>query len=155
MQQNFFLSFSNLLKFYLMIKRSIMTFLCKLYFIIFVQTGLGVSMFILIATLSTFYIVIICWTIYYLVKSFTKSLPWSSCDNSWNTPFCLERGTTDTLTAENNGSEFQQSSKLCPSIFCNWYNNTGQNNVTQMRAFEPISTNVTGHWRTPAEEFWK
>ena len=131
-----------------------MAFFDKFYLLFSVQTGLGFSMFIITTAVSTYYNAIICWTIFYLIKSFTKSLPWSSCHNSWNTPFCLERGTTDTLTIYN-GSEFQQSSTMCTSNFSDWNNATDMNNVTKMTAFDQISTNVTGRWGTPAEEFWK
>ena len=112
-------------------------------------------MFIVTIAISTYYNAIICWTIIYLIKSFTKCLPWSCCHNSWNTPFCLERGTTDTLTTVHNGTEFQQSSTMYTGIVSDCNNATDKNNVTKIAAFGQSSTNVTGHWRTPAEEYWK
>ena len=33
---------------------------------------------------------------FYLFSSFTDPLPWVSCNNTWNTPYCLE--TTERIT---------------------------------------------------------
>ena len=35
-----------------------------------------------------YYNVIIAWCLYYMFKSFAKVVPWSHCDNWWNTPNC-------------------------------------------------------------------
>ena len=40
--------------------------------------------------LATYYNVIIGWAIFYLFSSFADPLPWVSCNNTWNTPFCLD-----------------------------------------------------------------
>lgn len=37
-----------------------------------------------------FYNVIIAWSFYYFFASFTLNLPWTSCNNSWNTPACYD-----------------------------------------------------------------
>lgn len=37
-----------------------------------------------------YYNVIIAWALYYLVASFSSELPWTHCNNSWNTEHCLE-----------------------------------------------------------------
>ena len=39
---------------------------------------------------SIYYNIIITWVLYYLIKSFTKNLPWAKCGNDWNTLNCLE-----------------------------------------------------------------
>jgi len=37
-----------------------------------------------------FYNVIIAWALYYFFASFTTKLPWTSCNNTWNTPDCYD-----------------------------------------------------------------
>lgn len=38
--------------------------------------------------MGMYYNTIIGWAVYYLCASFTDELPWTSCSNEWNTPFC-------------------------------------------------------------------
>lgn len=38
--------------------------------------------------MGMYYNTIIGWAVYYLYASFTYELPWTSCSNEWNTPFC-------------------------------------------------------------------
>ena len=45
-------------------------------------------MLMIAASIATFYNVIIAYTLFYLFASFTKELPWKTCDNVWNTPNC-------------------------------------------------------------------
>ncbi|VFV43335.1 solute carrier family 6 (neurotransmitter [Lynx pardinus] len=39
---------------------------------------------------NTYYIMVLAWGFYYLVKSFTTTLPWATCGHTWNTPDCVE-----------------------------------------------------------------
>uniref|UniRef100_A0A8C0HCA5 Transporter n=1 Tax=Chelonoidis abingdonii TaxID=106734 RepID=A0A8C0HCA5_CHEAB len=50
--------------------------------------GIGFAICIIALYVSFYYNTIIAWALYYLYSSFTGTLPWTSCDNPWNTPNC-------------------------------------------------------------------
>ncbi|XP_058147144.1 sodium- and chloride-dependent creatine transporter 1-like [Dasypus novemcinctus] len=39
---------------------------------------------------NTYYIMVLAWAFYYLVKSFSATLPWATCGHAWNSPDCVE-----------------------------------------------------------------
>lgn len=41
------------------------------------------------AIVCVYYNVIVAWTLYFLYMSFRAVLPWSTCDNEWNTENCV------------------------------------------------------------------
>ena len=47
-----------------------------------------------------YYNVIIAWSLYYLIASFTKRLPWTYCGNHYNTPYCYD-GSSNTTIIDN------------------------------------------------------
>lgn len=47
--------------------------------------GIGVASQVIVIYLNIYYIVVLAWAIFYLVNSFKSPLPWSTCDNAWNT----------------------------------------------------------------------
>uniref|UniRef100_A0A674JJH2 Transporter n=1 Tax=Terrapene triunguis TaxID=2587831 RepID=A0A674JJH2_9SAUR len=50
--------------------------------------GIGFAICIIALYVSFYYNTIIAWALYYFYSSFTGTLPWTSCDNPWNTPNC-------------------------------------------------------------------
>eukprot|EP00064_Thunnus_orientalis_P015458 superscaffoldBa00002867_g15511 len=52
--------------------------------------GLGYASMVIVFFCNTYYIMVLAWGFYYLIKSFNSILPWSTCDNEWNTPNCIE-----------------------------------------------------------------
>ncbi|XP_071091426.1 sodium- and chloride-dependent glycine transporter 1-like [Haliotis cracherodii] len=53
--------------------------------------GIGISQVFACSFGSVLYNVIITWSMYYIYTSFWSVLPWTTCDNWWNTPLCVNR----------------------------------------------------------------
>ena len=53
---------------------------CTLFY-----AGIGVATTTIVFLLNIYYIVVLAWSIYYLYMSMTSVLPWSHCNNTWNT----------------------------------------------------------------------
>ncbi|XP_029457239.1 sodium- and chloride-dependent taurine transporter isoform X1 [Rhinatrema bivittatum] len=53
-------------------------------------TGIGYASIVIVSLLNVYYIVILAWGMYYLFQSFQSQLPWTSCQQSWNTNNCVE-----------------------------------------------------------------
>lgn len=51
--------------------------------------GIGIAMLTISCIVSVYYNVILSWVIYYLANSFNTTLPWTTCDNVWNTNHCV------------------------------------------------------------------
>lgn len=54
------------------------------------MTGIGYASVVIVQFLNIYYIVILGWALFYMFASFTSKLPWSHCDNPWNTPQCVD-----------------------------------------------------------------
>ncbi|XP_053497765.1 sodium- and chloride-dependent GABA transporter 2 isoform X3 [Ictalurus furcatus] len=52
--------------------------------------GIGYATQVIVALLNIYYIIVLAWGIFYLSFSFSWDLPWSSCNNTWNTDECVE-----------------------------------------------------------------
>ncbi|XP_077421869.1 sodium- and chloride-dependent GABA transporter 2-like [Vanacampus margaritifer] len=50
--------------------------------------GYGGQLILLYSCMT--YIIILAWTLFYLLFSFNSQLPWSTCDNYWNTADCVD-----------------------------------------------------------------
>lgn len=98
--------------------------------IILLFEGIGYGMVILTGLVSTYYNVILAWALYYLGMSFYPQLPWTSCNNDWNTVHCMLRGMN---TSSPNSSLLVENHLK---------------NATNV-------ANNTDMVRTPAEEFWE
>ncbi|XP_065704397.1 sodium-dependent noradrenaline transporter-like isoform X1 [Patagioenas fasciata] len=52
--------------------------------------GVGYAVILIALYVGFYYNVIIAWSLYYLFSSFTFELPWTNCDNSWNSANCTD-----------------------------------------------------------------
>ena len=52
--------------------------------------GIGYASIAVLVWISIYYNVILAWILFYLFASFQSKLPWSHCNNEWNTPNCVD-----------------------------------------------------------------
>ncbi|XP_038144351.1 sodium- and chloride-dependent GABA transporter 2-like [Cyprinodon tularosa] len=53
--------------------------------------GVGIASQVIVIYLNIYYIVVLAWAIFYLINAFKSPLPWSTCENWWNTDSCFSR----------------------------------------------------------------
>lgn len=49
------------------------------------HSGVGIATTVVVSLLNVYYIVVLAWDLYYASFAFSSVLPWSHCDNDWNT----------------------------------------------------------------------
>nr|XP_019837084.1 PREDICTED: LOW QUALITY PROTEIN: sodium-dependent serotonin transporter [Bos indicus] len=90
---------------------SIWTKICPIF------KGIGCAICLIAFYIASYYNTIIAWALYYLISSFTEQLPWTSCENSWNTGNCTnyfsEDNITWTLHSTSPAEEFYTRHVLC------------------------------------------
>lgn len=74
--------------------------------------GIGFGMIIINFISNIYYIVIVAWALLYLTYSFHWELPWSKCDNYWNTPNCWAKGLPKTNRSIDSVVEFWENEIL-------------------------------------------
>ncbi|XP_033637103.1 sodium- and chloride-dependent taurine transporter-like [Asterias rubens] len=52
--------------------------------------GIGIASFVIVTLLNIYYNVILAWSLYYLFMSFAAVVPWSHCNNPFNTDLCKD-----------------------------------------------------------------
>ncbi|KAJ7402393.1 Sodium-dependent noradrenaline transporter [Pitangus sulphuratus] len=75
--------------------------------------GVGYAVILIALYVGFYYNVIIAWSLYYLFSSFTFELPWTNCDNSWNSPNCTDPKLFN-ASALGNGTKYSKY-KLTPA----------------------------------------
>lgn len=78
-------------------------FICsyKALFISWCVSGIGYAICIIALYVSFYYNTIIAWALFYFYSSFSSILPWTNCDNVWNTPDCTNYFGMDNITWTN------------------------------------------------------
>ncbi|XP_069100866.1 sodium- and chloride-dependent glycine transporter 1-like [Argopecten irradians] len=110
--------------------------------------GVGYGMVIISGIVCVYYNIIITWTIYYLYHSLRAVLPWSMCNNWWNTDQCYIR--TGPYATTNNTTAINATMTNTTSAA------TANMSVVQMVAgnLSTVVSNVTKKM-TASEEFWE
>ncbi|XP_071092774.1 sodium- and chloride-dependent glycine transporter 1-like [Haliotis cracherodii] len=97
--------------------------------------GIGLGIALVNFIYVTYYIAIFAWFMYYFYHSFFVNLPWTSCNQSWNSPGCI--ADIDNSVRNSTSANVTQ---LIPSA-------SDEHNLTD------ITQTVPG--MTAAEEFWR
>ncbi|XP_041948186.1 sodium-dependent serotonin transporter-like [Alosa sapidissima] len=69
---------------------SIWTHICPIF------KGIGYAICVVALYTAFYYNTIMAWALHYLLSSFHSTLPWTTCDNPWNTPRCVLYSPDDT-----------------------------------------------------------
>ncbi|XP_060563213.1 sodium- and chloride-dependent glycine transporter 1-like [Ruditapes philippinarum] len=110
--------------------------------------GVGYGTLVSTFLFSVYYAVIIGWMFFYFINSFSKQLPWTTCENEWNiqeTEVCITRGETNAANETITGIETIPVIRNI-TTFISTSASTGMSfasNVSQLRK------------STSAEQFWK
>ena len=68
---------------------------------VFLCPGIGFAICIIALYVSFYYNTIIAWALFYFYSSFASTLPWTNCDNVWNTENCTNYFGKDNVTWNN------------------------------------------------------
>lgn len=109
--------------------------------------GIGIGMVAATCILAFYYNAIIAWTMFYIGNSFMNPLPWRSCDNEWNTEFCV---TTRNPVMYGNMS---QGSNISDDL-SQWTNYTNSGLDTFVQTDQNV-TYLKHKYVTSEEEFWQ
>ncbi|KAK8758896.1 hypothetical protein V5799_003472 [Amblyomma americanum] len=112
--------------------------------------GVGYTVVMIAFYVDFYYNVIIAWALYYLVASFTSELPWTNCNNSWNTENCLELAYGQRLlrlpsaAANESGSEEGATGQDLQAA----------NATLATELDSALAVDVRANYTTPAEEYF-
>ncbi|CAH1777630.1 unnamed protein product, partial [Owenia fusiformis] len=103
--------------------------------------GIGYGMVAISFLVSIYYNVLISWTLFYLFASMSNPLPWTTCDNFWNTPACLlnkyNRFNCSSLNGTlhfDNGTCLNVTDPLAPSQILGVELNLTNSNITKFES---------------------
>ena len=85
----------------------ISTFAC----VFFLSLGIGYASVLVVTWIAMYYLVVLAWSLFYLFASFQSTLPWSHCNNEWNTPNCVDHNSRHNQDGEHNNT-FQNVTSL-------------------------------------------
>ncbi|XP_046558949.1 sodium- and chloride-dependent glycine transporter 2-like [Haliotis rubra] len=100
--------------------------------------GLGIGMLIISGGVIVYYSTTCAWAVYYTIYSCRTVLPWTSCDNTWNTENCVENMKLMTANSFTVPNETRVNKSL--AVTTNYAGNSLENETL---------------FHTAAEEFWQ
>ncbi|CAF0707880.1 unnamed protein product [Brachionus calyciflorus] len=114
--------------------------------------GVGLSMNIVNGYLSIYYNMIIAYSLYYLVLSFTSKLPWETCNPKWASPNCVDDYSPSKFTFTS-CLDFNSTLK-CPNGKC--FNLTTLDGGVASCNMNETLLNMVGWWNPtfPSQDYW-
>ncbi|CAM1329462.1 SLC6A7 (predicted) [Pycnogonum litorale] len=109
--------------------------------------GLGYGMLTITTLVVLYYNMIIAWTIFYTFASFTSVLPWSNCNNYWNSDNCITVGETKDCISKN--MTFWNKTCVEPDGFCDSFANLTSYNTTHCLNQTALGLNSTMYTYVP------
>ncbi|CAH1785348.1 unnamed protein product [Owenia fusiformis] len=127
--------------------------------------GVGISYCVINAFVCIYYNVIIALSLYYLFGSFTSLMPWTHCNNAWNTEMCLDAhgmskvvqdliGINNTSNSTVEGTTTTIQTLVDVNGIGSSYNISGDYNMTSLNMTSALSLNKSAR-TSPTEEYWK
>ena len=111
-------------------------------------SGIGYAVVLIAFYVDFFYNVIIAWALYFFVSSFTAVLPWTMCNNTWNTDDCYDEHLKD------DWDDVKVTNKSDTSYTL--FKDTATSTVASVTAIFNDSIDVTTPKRiSPAQEFFE
>nr|XP_023023760.1 sodium- and chloride-dependent GABA transporter 1 [Leptinotarsa decemlineata] len=96
--------------------------------------GIGYAAAVMSCWMNIYYIVILAWAIFYFFMSLRADVPWRSCNNYWNTEFCVNPYDRKTLSCWEKYNPNNTFTKVC-----------------QLKQFNVSVNDLTD----PVKEFWE
>jgi hypothetical protein len=109
-------------------------------------SGIGYACAVVVFLLNCEYNIILTWAFYYLFSSFTSVLPWSNCDNEWNTPECHVDHRQISKSVNNATTENATMTYSNMSVF-----------ASTVSSLSAVASNVTNSAKItdPVTEYWE
>ncbi|KAL3859016.1 hypothetical protein ACJMK2_009257 [Sinanodonta woodiana] len=108
--------------------------------------GVGYGTIVATFIFSIYYAVVICWLLFYFINSFFPTLPWSSCDNDWNTNFCE--------VYDPNSRNIPTTTTQYSNMTTHYINATVSTIQQTTLSMANMTTTDRGTKVSPVEEFW-
>ncbi|GAB6026269.1 hypothetical protein CHUAL_012477 [Chamberlinius hualienensis] len=117
--------------------------------------GIGYAVVLIAFYVDFYYNVIIAWSLHYFFASFTTILPWTTCNNSWNTENCVEMDQRWGLTSANTSNDDDILSDLTYEEAYKMNYTLGNYSSTAAAAlFNVTLSNSTAIETSPAAEYF-
>lgn len=113
--------------------------------------GIGYACAVVVFLLNCEYNIILTWAFYYLFSSFTSVLPWSHCDNEWNTEDCHVDHRQYTRSSANK----TENSTILYNISATLSTTASSISAVATNVTEVVQKASSGKITDPVTEYWE